>query len=235
MPTPTTAATPENILDRLTQYVFNNFTQTPPTYHVIQDDVSSPLQRLKVETVTGHQSRRSRRGVIAVTCETHWTGHHGDERWISSSLNIKCCHIRLGWHSGTAHRQTSRLYGQVRIGAAERNFSRATDERRLASGYRCVPCADWSRRYSTTVLPNGAYLTGVNPPTAYRGKGNSTLVQLPTGNVSCVFWTTRERSDFRSLHDFDRRDSRLKVSPIRRGRAVAREILTTHINVKAWT
>ena len=37
-------------------------------------DISTPLQRLKVEKTTGRQSVRGRGGVIAVMYETHWTG-----------------------------------------------------------------------------------------------------------------------------------------------------------------
>ena len=51
----------------LTQYVLNIFSKKSPPYHVTQDDVSTPLQRLEVEQVTGHQSVRGRwrhRGAI---------------------------------------------------------------------------------------------------------------------------------------------------------------------------
>ena len=60
------------------------------------------------------------------------------------------------------HRQTNRLYRQVRIGAAQRELSRANGERFVAPVYGCVSSADWLRHcstlqhYSTTVLPNGA-------------------------------------------------------------------------------
>ena len=47
--------------------------QESPPYHVTQHDVSTPLQRLEVEKITGHQSVRSRGGVIAVMYETHLT------------------------------------------------------------------------------------------------------------------------------------------------------------------
>ena len=49
----------------LTQYVLSKFTNMSPPYHVTQDDVSTPLQRLEVEQFTGHQSVRGRGGVIA--------------------------------------------------------------------------------------------------------------------------------------------------------------------------
>ena len=54
----------------LTQYVLNNFSNKSPPCHGTQDDVSTPLQRLEVEKITGHQSVRGRRGVIAVMYET---------------------------------------------------------------------------------------------------------------------------------------------------------------------
>ena len=61
----------------LTQYVLNNFSKKSPPYHVTQDDISTPLQPLEVEKITGHQSIRGRGGVIAVMYETHWTGLSG--------------------------------------------------------------------------------------------------------------------------------------------------------------
>ena len=57
----------------LTQYALNNFCKKFLRYHVTQDDVSTPLYRLQVNT-TGHQSVRGRGGVIAVMYETHWMG-----------------------------------------------------------------------------------------------------------------------------------------------------------------
>ena len=53
------------------KYVLNNFSKNPPPYHVTEDDVSTPLQRLEVEKITGHQSARGRGGVIAVMYETY--------------------------------------------------------------------------------------------------------------------------------------------------------------------
>ena len=43
------------------------------------------------------------------------------------------------------------------IGAARREHSRTNGERFLAPGYGCVPHAEWLRRYSATVFPNGAH------------------------------------------------------------------------------
>ena len=58
----------------LTQYVLNKLPKKSPPYHVPQNDVSTPVQRLEVEQITGHQSVRGRGGVIAVLNKTHWAG-----------------------------------------------------------------------------------------------------------------------------------------------------------------
>ena len=50
------------------------------------------------------------------------------------------------------------MYRRMRIGAAQRELSRNNGERFLAHGYGCVPRAEWLRRYSTMVLPNGAHV-----------------------------------------------------------------------------
>ena len=65
---------PKSLPAGLTQYVINNFSEKSRPYHVTQDDVSIPLQRLEVQHITGHPSIRGRGGVIAVTHETHRTG-----------------------------------------------------------------------------------------------------------------------------------------------------------------
>ena len=48
----------------LTQYVLNNFSKKSPPYHVTQDDVSTPLQRLEVEQITGTGARWRHRSAI---------------------------------------------------------------------------------------------------------------------------------------------------------------------------
>ena len=65
--------------------------------------------------------------------------------------------LRYWAGSPNQHRQTNRLYRRMRIGAAQRVLSRRNGERFLASGYGCVPRAEWLSHYSTTVLPNGAH------------------------------------------------------------------------------
>ena len=74
------------------------------------------------------------------------------------NLQLSRQQILLYW-AGTPnqHRQTNRLYRQMRIGAAQRELSRANGERFLAPGYGGVPYADCLRHYSTTVLPKGSH------------------------------------------------------------------------------
>ena len=55
----------------LTKYVLYNLFKKSPPYYVTQDDVSTPIQRLEVETTTGQQWVRGRGVVIAVMYETH--------------------------------------------------------------------------------------------------------------------------------------------------------------------
>ena len=57
---------PKHLPAGLTQYVLNNFSKKSPPYHVTEDDVSTPLQRLELEKITGHQSVREPRA---------WRGH----------------------------------------------------------------------------------------------------------------------------------------------------------------
>ena len=77
-------------------------------------------------------------------------------------------HEILRYWAGTPnkHRQTSRLYRRMRIGAAQRELSRKNGERFLAYGYGCVPRTEWLSRYSTTMLPNGTRIW-------YNGDGGS--------------------------------------------------------------
>ena len=64
---------PKHLAAGLPQYVLNIFPNKSFPYHVIQDGVSTPLQRLEVEQITGHQSVRGRGGVIAVLYKAHWS------------------------------------------------------------------------------------------------------------------------------------------------------------------
>ena len=63
----------------------------------------------------------------------------------------------------------------LRIGAAQRELSRTNGELLLAHGYGCAPRAEWLRRHSTRVLPNGAH---------FRYKGDDGLWWLGKINAS---------------------------------------------------
>ena len=140
----------------LTQYVSNSSKKSSP-YHVTQDDVSTPLQRLEVK-ITGHQSVRFRGGVTAVMYETHWAGLSGPSWEPEMDFRLVRREMLRYW-AGTLnhHRQTNHLHRRMRIGAAQRDFSRSNGERFLAPDYGCVPRAEWISHYRTTVLPNGAH------------------------------------------------------------------------------
>ena len=138
--------------------MLNNFSKKSPPHHVTQDDVSTLLQRLQVEQITGHQSVRRRGGVIAVLYKTHWAGLSKPFREREMDLHLSRSHTLRYW-AGTSdqHRQTNHLYRRMRIGAAQRELSRNNGERFLTPGYACVPRANWLRRYHDTVLPKGAH------------------------------------------------------------------------------
>ena len=103
--------------------------------------------------MTSHQSLSGRGGVIAVMYETHWTELSRLSWAREVDLQLSRQPILLYWAgTPTQHRQTNRLYRQMRIGAAQREFSRANGERFLAPGYGGVSRADWIRDYSTTPL-----------------------------------------------------------------------------------
>ena len=91
----------------LTQYLLNNFPVKSTPYHVTQDDVSAPLQRLEVEKITGHQSVRGLGGVIAVLMETTRIGwdppnRSGSGKWTFNSLAPTFCIIESALRTSTA-------------------------------------------------------------------------------------------------------------------------------------
>ena len=72
----------------LARYVLNNFSKKSPPYHFTQDDVSTPLQRLEVEQIAGHQSVRGE--VASSRCYTKCIGWDspnlpGSGKWTSTS------------------------------------------------------------------------------------------------------------------------------------------------------
>ena len=143
----------------LTQYVLNTFSKTSPPYHVSQDDVSTPLQRLESEQINGHQSVWGRGGVIAVQYKTHWAGLSEPSWERKMDLHFSRSQILRYWaRTADQHRQTNREYHRMRIGAAQRELSRNNRERFLAPGYACGPRGDWLRRYHDTVLLKGTHV-----------------------------------------------------------------------------
>ena len=84
---------PRYLLAGQTQYVLN----TSPTYHVAQDDVSTPLQRLEVEQITGHQFIRGRGGVNAVLYKTHWAGLSEPSWRREMDLHLSRSHVLRVW------------------------------------------------------------------------------------------------------------------------------------------
>ena len=197
---------PKYLPDGLTQYLLNNFTEKFPPYYVTQDDVSTALERVEVEKINGMAINRSAGGVvIAVLYETHWTGLSRPSWERATDLQLSLQQVLLYW-AGTPnqHRETNRLYRQIRIGAAQRELSRANGECFMAFGYGCVPRADWLRHYSTALFPHGAHvwykaddgllwLRKISARTSIDGKY---LVRFLTGQASALFG---------SFHDFDRR------------------------------
>ena len=102
---------PKHLAAGLTQYVLNKFPNQSPLYHVIQDDVSTPLQRLEVDQITGHQSVRGRGGVIVVLYKAHWSGLSELSWEEEMDLHLSRSHSLRYW-AGTPdhHRQTKRPY-----------------------------------------------------------------------------------------------------------------------------
>ena len=172
----------------LTQHVLNNFSKKFPPYHVTQDGVSTPLQGLEVEKITGHQSIRGRGGIIAVMYETHWTGLSGPSWERKMDLQLFRHEIFRYW-AGTPnqHRQTNRLYRRMRIGAAQRELSRSSDERFLATAFVVQNgLADTASRCFPTEPTFGTKST-----TVYGGLGRSARARLRMGYFWCAFWTIR--------------------------------------------
>ena len=90
--------------------------------------------------------------------ETHWTGLSRPSWERETDLQL-FRHEILRYLAGTPnqHRQTNRLYCRMRISAGQRGLSRSIGERFVASGYGCVPRAEWLSRYNAMVIPNGAH------------------------------------------------------------------------------
>ena len=143
----------------LTQYVPNIFSKKSPPYHVTQDDVSTPLRRLEMEQTP--TISRSGGEVASSPCYTRRTGRDslnlpGSRKLTSTPPAPTLCVVGPARRT-SQHRQTTRLYRRMRIGAVQRELSRNNGERFLAPGCACVTRADWLRRNHDTALPKGAH------------------------------------------------------------------------------
>jgi len=142
----------------LTPYVLNSYANKSPPYHVTENDVSTPVERLEVERISGHQSVRGRGGTMAVLYQTHWKGLLRPSWERELDLQHSKLHILRYWTgSPDQHRQTNRRYRAMRIGAATRELARAKGDRALPSGYSLVSRSTWDRRFAATPLPVGAF------------------------------------------------------------------------------
>ena len=110
--------------------------------------------------------------------ETHWTGLFRTPWEQEMDLQLSRQQILLYW-AGTPkqHRQTNRLYRQMRNRAAQRELPRANGWVPRLTGYAAT---------APRCSPMGA-IFGKNSSTAGGGQGKSALVLPPTGNFCYVF------------------------------------------------
>ena len=193
----------------MTQYVLNIFFKKSPPYHVTQDDVSTSLQRLGVEQITGHQSVRERGGVIAVLYETHWAGLSEPSWEREMDLHLSYSHILRYWAgSPYQHRRTNRLYRLIRIGAAQRELPRNNGERFLAPATLVFPVPIGSVATTTQYFQREPTF-GTRETMGYGGFEKSARASPRTRYTWSAFWTTRDRLYFL----FPRRATPLRREP----------------------
>ena len=149
----------KNLPADLTKFVLNSFSTKSPPFNVTLDDISPPPERLEVEQITGHKLVCGRGGVLAVLYETHWAGFLSLSWERERDLQHHRLHILRYW-TGTPsqHRQTKRLYRQMRIGPAHCELWRSRGERFLCPGYSLVSRTLWLSSLSSSTLPAGAHL-----------------------------------------------------------------------------
>ena len=117
-----------------------------------------PVERLEVEKTSSHRSVRGRGGAIAVLYETHWQDLLRPSWERESDLLHSLHHILQYWAGAPLQlRQANRVYRRMRVSAAQHELARDKGARFLPPGYSYVTRQTWTRRFSGTVLPVGAY------------------------------------------------------------------------------
>ena len=164
-----------------------NFSKKSPSYHVTQDDVSTTLQRLKVEKSTGHQSVRGRGGVITVMNETHWTALSGpswEREWTSSVFATSYCATGRALRTRTAKPTTCPAECELVLHNGNFLGTMASDSWRTdtaaflaqnglaATARRCFPTEPTFGRRATTVCG---------------GLGRSARARPRRGYIWCAF------------------------------------------------
>ena len=68
-------------------YIFNNYATKPRPYHVVEDEVTVPIDRLEVEKIASHRSVLGWTEVWLSSMKTigrAFSNHEGSERWASN-------------------------------------------------------------------------------------------------------------------------------------------------------
>ena len=124
-------------LDYRAMYALNKHSSKPRPCHVLDSDVRIEAQRLEVEKITGHN-----RSVHEAASSLSSTRHTGkayfalprNGKWTSATPDDTS--ILQYWSDvPNQHRQTNRLYPQMRIGAAKRELAREKGQRSTSPGY----------------------------------------------------------------------------------------------------
>ena len=141
----------------LTQHILNNYTTTPPPFHVTADDVSMPVERLEVDKISSHRSALGRDGAIAVLYETHWKSllrpsWEREADLLHARQNI----LELWAGAPLQHKGANQVYRRMRVVATQRELARDKGARFLPSGYSKVNHQTWARRFRDTILHVGA-------------------------------------------------------------------------------
>lgn len=96
------------------------------------------------------------------------------------------------------HQYMYRLHRRVRVGAAELELSRDQGARLLSPGYSLVTHQDWTRRFSSTILPVGANFW-YNFSDRHWSLGNISATPNQPPTTSFASWTTTDESSSSSL------------------------------------